>query len=205
MLIDGRWQGENNEKLPVLDKYTGEEIASVPVATRRDVTQATETAQRTFGTWSKAPAHQRSAILRRTAELIHGRREALAATICREAGKAWKHSLGEVDRAVETFTFAAEEAKRLHGETIPMDASPAGEKRMGFYLRTPIGVVAAITPFNFPLNLVAHKVAPALAAGNTIVVKPAEETPLTAVALGEILMEAGLPDGAFNLVHGDGP
>ena len=106
---------------------------------------------------------------------------------------------------METFVFAAEEAKRIHGETIPMDASPSGEGRIGFYLRMPMGVIAAITPFNFPLNLVAHKVAPALAAGNTLVLKPAEETPLTAVALAEILAEAGLPDGALRVVHGEGP
>lgn len=206
MLIGGRWLvGEANEKLPVLDKYTGQEMATVPVATRSDIAQAAEAAQRAFTTWSKTPAHRRSEILRRTAELIETRRDALAETISREAGKARKHSLGEIQRAIETFTFAAEEAKRIHGETIPMDASPAGEKRMGFYIRTPIGVVAAITPFNFPLNLVAHKVAPALAAGNTILLKPAEETPLTAIALGEILMEAGLPAGVLNLLHGDGP
>jgi acyl-CoA reductase-like NAD-dependent aldehyde dehydrogenase len=110
-----------------------------------------------------------------------------------------------VARSVETFTFAAEEAKRLHGETIPMDASSAGEGRVGFYLRMPVGVVAAITPFNFPLNLVAHKVGPALAAGNTIVVKPAEETPLTAVLMAEAFDDAGLPAGVLQLVHGDGP
>ncbi len=108
-------------------------------------------------------------------------------------------------RSVETFTFAGEEAKRIHGETVPMDASVFGENRIGFYLRAPLGVVSAITPFNFPLNLVAHKVAPALAAGNTVVLKPAEETPLTAVLMADCLREAGLPDGVLELVHGDGP
>ena len=145
------------------------------------------------------------AILAGAASRLQERRDEIATLICREAGKAWKYSVGEVQRGIETFTFAAEEAKRIHGETIPMDASPAGEGRIGFYLRTPLGVVSAITPFNFPLNLVAHKVAPALAAGNTLVLKPAEETPLTAAALGGILAEAGVPDGVFNLVHGDGP
>ncbi len=112
--------------------------------------------------------------------------------------------MGEVARATETFQFAAEEAKRIHGETVPMDASHGGEKRMGFYIRTPVGVIAAISPFNFPLNLVAHKVAPALAAGNTVVLKPATSTPLTAIRLAEILVEAGLPAGALNLVFGGG-
>ena len=107
-------------------------------------------------------------------------------------------------RGIETFTFSAEEAKRIHGETIPLDASNAGENRMGFYLRTPVGVVAAITPFNFPLNLVAHKLGPALAAGNTVVLKPAERTPLTAVRLAELLADSGLPDGVLTLLHGAG-
>jgi acyl-CoA reductase-like NAD-dependent aldehyde dehydrogenase len=105
---------------------------------------------------------------------------------------------------VETFQFSAEEAKRIHGETVPMDASTAGEGRMGFYLRCPVGVVAAITPFNFPLNLVAHKVGPGLAAGNTLVLKPASTTPLTAIRLAEVLEEAGVPAGVFNVVVGSG-
>jgi acyl-CoA reductase-like NAD-dependent aldehyde dehydrogenase len=204
MLIGGKWLG-GTETLAVIDKYSGETIGSVPIATRGDVAQATESATRAFPAWAETPAHRRAKILGRAAALLEERRDAIAETITREAGKAWKHSVGEVNRSIETFTFAAEEAKRIHGETIPLDASPSGEGRVGFYMRTPIGVIAAISPFNFPLNLVAHKVGPALAAGNTMVLKPAEETPLTAVALGEILMEAGLPPGVFNLVHGDGP
>ena len=108
-------------------------------------------------------------------------------------------------RSVETFTFAAEEAKRIHGETVPDGCLASGEGRIGFYLRMPIGVVSAITPFNFPLNLVAHKVGPALAAGNTVVLKPAEETPLTAVRLAEILATRGCRQGCCSIVHGDGP
>jgi len=191
--------------LPVIDKFSSERIGEVPVASERDVDAAVRDAERAFSTWSETPAHARSRVLRRAAELIDVRRDALATTIAREAGKAWKHATGEVARSIETFTFAAEEAKRLHGETVPMDASASGEGRLGFYLRMPMGVVAAITPFNFPLNLVAHKVAPALGVGNTLVLKPAEETPLTAVALADILAEAGLPDGVLRVVHGDGP
>jgi acyl-CoA reductase-like NAD-dependent aldehyde dehydrogenase len=191
--------------MDVRDKYTGDVIGRVPDATREDVARANARAREAFASWSQTPAHRRAGILRRTADLIAAREEELATLIAREAGKAWKHAVGEVQRGVETFTFAGEEAKRIHGETVPMDASPAGENRVGFYLRTPVGVVAAITPFNFPLNLVAHKVAPALAAANTVVLKPAEETPLTAVRLAEILAEAGLPEGVLNLVHGDGP
>jgi acyl-CoA reductase-like NAD-dependent aldehyde dehydrogenase len=191
--------------LPVIDKFSGEPIGEVPIASERDVDAAVRDAERAFPVWSETPAHVRSLVLRRAAELIDARREALATTIAREAGKAWKHAMGEVSRSVETFTFAAEEAKRMHGETVPMDASASGEGRVGFYLRMPMGVIAAITPFNFPLNLVAHKVAPALGAGNTLVLKPAEETPLTAVALAEILADAGLPDGVLRVVQGDGP
>src|SRR5688572_16252205 len=191
--------------LAVLDKFTGESIAELPAAGPREVTAAVSRAEAAFPAWADTPAHRRSTILARTASGLEARREEIAAVICREAGKAWKYSIGEVQRAIETFQFAAEEAKRIHGETIPMDASPGGENRVGFYIRTPLGVVAAITPFNFPLNLVAHKVGPALAAGNTIVLKPAEETPLTAALLEEVLLAAGLPEGVLTLVFGDGP
>ena len=191
--------------MDVIDKHTGEVTGTVPVATREDVAGATAAAKAAFPAYSELPAHKRSKILSRVAAVLGARQEELATLICREAGKAWKHSTIEVARAIETFTFAAEEAKRIHGEPVPLDASTAGENRIGFYVRTPVGVVAAITPFNFPLNLAAHKVAPALAAGNTMVLKPAEETPLTAVKLGEILLEAGVPPGVFNLVHGEGP
>ncbi len=198
-------RGEDTMELTVTDKFTGERIGAVPWADAPAVDAAVLRARDAFADWRDVPAHERARVLRRAADIIEARGEAFARTISREAGKAWKHATGEVARSVETFSFAAEEAKRLHGETIPMDASASGERRVGFYLRTPVGVVAAITPFNFPLNLVAHKVGPALAAGNTIVVKPAEETPLTAVLMAEAFAEAGLPDGVLQLVHGDGP
>jgi acyl-CoA reductase-like NAD-dependent aldehyde dehydrogenase len=191
--------------LRVVDKYSGDTVGEVPIADAAAVDRAVARARDAFPAWSATPAHRRSAILRRTAEIIDGRKTELATLIAREAGKAWKFAIGEVARSVETFTFSAEEAKRIHGETVPMDASAFGEKRVGFYLRVPVGVVSAITPFNFPLNLVAHKVGPALAAGNTVVLKPAEETPLTAVRMAECLREAGLPEGVLEIVHGDGP
>lgn len=203
MLIDGKWES-GAETISVTDKYTGEEIATVPKAHRFDVERAVDSAAEAFPGYSELPAHARAKILQRASELLDEAKEEIATIICREAGKAWKYSLGEVGRAVETFRFAAEEAKRIHGETVPMDASAGGEKRMGFFVRTPVGVIAAISPFNFPLNLVAHKVAPALAAGNTVVLKPATATPLTAVRLAEILLEAGVPAGAFNLIFGGG-
>lgn len=203
MLIGGRWES-GVDTIDVLDKYTGETIETVPRASKADVDRAIAAAQAAFATFSEMPAYKRSKILEKTSQLLDQHKEEIAAIICREAGKAWKFSMGEVARAVETFKFAAEEAKRIHGETIPMDASSGGEGRVGFYIRTPVGVVVAISPFNFPLNLVAHKVAPAIAAGNTVVLKPATWTPLTSVRLGEILQEAGLSDGVLNIVYGSG-
>jgi acyl-CoA reductase-like NAD-dependent aldehyde dehydrogenase len=203
LLVGGEWITDSSA-MPVIDKYTGEVIATVPAASRETVEKAVASARSAFPVYSMTPAHTRSRVLGKTAQLLDQHKEELATMICREAGKAWKYSLGEVARAVETFQFSAEEAKRIHGETVPMDASTAGEGRMGYYLRRPVGVVAAITPFNFPLNLVAHKVGPGLAAGNTVVLKPASTTPLTAIRLGEILQEAGLPAGVFNIVTGAG-
>ena len=190
--------------LEVTDKFTGEIIRTLPVADADVVDAAVARAQRAFPAWAAAPAHRRSAILLGAAERIRARSDEFTSLIAREAGKAWKYAAGEVARSVETFTFAGEEAKRIHGETVPMDASAFGEGRVGFYLRAPLGVVSAITPFNFPLNLVAHKVGPALAAGNTLVLKPAEETPLTAILMAECFRDAGLPDGVLELVHGPG-
>ncbi len=192
-------------ELDVLDKFTGEVIDRVPVADEGAVDRAVGRARQAFAGWSATPAHRRAAILIETARQLAARRGEIAELIARESGKAWKHADNEVARSIETFTFSGEEARRIHGETVPMDASAFGEGRVGFYLRAPLGVVAAISPFNFPLNLVAHKVGPALAAGNTVVLKPAEETPLTAVRMAECLRAAGLPDGALELVHGDGP
>jgi acyl-CoA reductase-like NAD-dependent aldehyde dehydrogenase len=191
--------------LPVLDKYSGEVIEELPVSDAALVDAAVRRAHAAFPAWRDAPAHERSRMLRKAASLIDARSGEFATLIAREAGKAWKHASAEVARSSETFSFAADEARRIGGETVPMDAAVAGEHRVGFYIRTPMGVVAAITPFNFPLNLVAHKVAPGLAAGNAIVLKPAEETPLTARLLAEVLAEAGLPEGVLQLVYGDGP
>ncbi len=203
LLIDGQWVG-GGKALEVRNKYTGEVIATVPTARREEVDAALDAAARAAQVMADMPAHQRASILLRTAALLTERREELALTIAAEAGKALKFARTEVDRAVGTFTIASEEAKRMHGETIPLDAVPNGEGYFGFTTRRPVGVIAAIAPFNFPLNLVAHKVAPALASGNSLVLKPASTTPLVAVKLGEILVAAGLPAGAFNLVVGSG-
>ena len=138
------------ESLAVLDKYTGETIAEVPTATRGLTDRAIQAARDAFPAWSRTPAHKRSAILEKTARIIDQRKEEIAETICREAGKAWRHSLAEAARSVETFRFSAEEAKRIHGETVPMDASPAGEGRIGFWLRVPPGRGFRHHPVQFP-------------------------------------------------------
>lgn len=203
LFIGGRWV-DGGSPLEVRNKYTGAVIGTLPTARREEVDAAVAAAQEAAPAMAEMPAHKRSEILARTAQLIQAQREDIARTIAAEAGKALKFSRIEVDRAISTFTIAAEEAKRIHGETVPLDAVPAGEGYFGFYVRRPVGVVAAISPFNFPLNLVAHKVAPAIAAGNAVVLKPASSTPLTAVLLCRILEEAGLPAGGINLVVGPG-
>lgn len=203
LYIDGQWVNAGPE-IEVTNKYNGQVIGVLPTARREEVDAAIAAARRASRVMAELPAYRRSQILARTAQLIADRKEDFALTIAAEAGKALKYARLEVERGISTFTIAAEEAKRLHGETIPLDAVPAGEGYFGFWTRRPVGVIAAISPFNFPLNLVAHKVAPALAAGNSVVLKPASSTPLTAVKLCQVLQEAGLPGGALNLVVGSG-
>lgn len=203
LYIDGKWVG-GGHPLEVLNKYSQQPIGSIPSARREDVDAALRAATRAAEEMAALASHQRGSILRRASTLLLARKEEIARTIAAEAGKALKFARLEVERAASTFEVAAEEAKRLHGETLPLDAVPAGEGFFGFTVRRPVGVIAAIAPFNFPLNLVAHKVAPALAAGNSLVLKPATSTPLTAVALCQVLEEAGLPAGALNLVVGGG-
>ena len=203
LLIDGQWVNAGS-LMEVKNKYDGKVIAALPTARKEDVDAAIDAAERAEDVMADMPTYKRAEILLKTAALLRERADDMAKTIAAEAGKALKFARAEVDRAQSTFTIAAEEAKRLHGETVPLDAVPAGEGYFGFWTRRPVGVIAAISPFNFPLNLVAHKVAPALAAGNTLVLKPASTTPLTAVKLCQILQDAGLPAGAINLVVGSG-
>ncbi len=203
MLIRGKWL-PGRERLEVKNPYNGEVLGTVPIASKKEVDAAIEGAQKAFYTFSQVPAHQRAKILETTSNLINERKREVAETLSKESGKPIRDAIGEVSRAVQTFKFAAEEAKQIHGHTIPMDAAIGAEKRIAFYQRFPIGIIGAITPFNFPLNLVAHKVAPAIAAGNTVVLKPASATPLTSIKMGEIMIEAGLPEGALNIVFGPG-
>jgi acyl-CoA reductase-like NAD-dependent aldehyde dehydrogenase len=204
VLIGGDWVGDGNRVIEVVNPYNGAVVATVPEATSENVERAVTAALEGARTMRALPAYRRSEILMKAAEYISRDREEVASIIAREAGKSWKYALSEADRSSETFRFAASEARQEHGGMVPMDASPVSAGRLGFYLREPIGVIGAITPFNFPLNLVAHKVAPGIAAGNSLVLKPATKTPLSSIKLAKLLEEAGLPPGALNLVIGSG-
>lgn len=195
---------ESDKYRPLFNPFNGEKIADVAEASKEEVIKAIDSAAGAAVTMAEMDAHKRSDILRRVAELIQEDREECARLIAEESSKPLKAARGEVDRTIMTYRFASEDARRLHGETIPMDAAPGGEGRVAYTVREPLGVIAAITPFNFPMNLVAHKVGPAIAAGNTVVLKPASQTPLSAYKIASYFHEAGLPAGALNVVTGSG-
>ena len=203
LFIDGRWV-RRGKKFDVFNPYDGSGVGRIPFASPDLVSSAIGAAYDARKTMEEMPIRERARILDETSRIIDDRKEEFAKTIALEAGKAWKYAVGEVNRAVQTFRFAAVEAMKLHGETIPMSAAAGSESRIAFYDRFPVGVIAAITPFNFPLNLVAHKVAPAIAAGNPVVHKPASATPLTGILLVEVLLKAGLPPKAINFIAGSG-
>jgi acyl-CoA reductase-like NAD-dependent aldehyde dehydrogenase len=179
-------------------------IDCVPKADAADVDRALAGAVEGARLMRRLPGYERFKILSRAAQLLGQHVEDLGRTISQEEGKTLAEGRGEVERAVETMQLSAEEAKRLTGEVLPLDGAPGGAGKLGFTLRVPCGVIAAVTPFNFPLNLVCHKVGPALAAGNAVVVKPASDTPLSALKLVEILLEAGLPPAAIACITGPG-
>jgi acyl-CoA reductase-like NAD-dependent aldehyde dehydrogenase len=203
MYINGNWV-DRAETMPVRNPFDQSVIDTVPRGTAADVDEAISSAVRGAAVMGKMPAYERYSILRRAADLMAQRSEDLARTITSEEGKVLAEGRGEVQRAIQTITLSSEEAKRLHGETVPLDAAPGNTTQFGFTIRVPVGVVAAISPFNFPLNLVCHKVGPALAAGNAVVLKPAGDTPLSALKLTEILLEAGLPAEAIQCITGPG-
>lgn len=203
LFINGEWL-EAKEYRPLYNPYNNELLAEVAFADSADVEMAIAAAEKARPVMAKMPAHERASILERLVELLKINEEECVRLLALEAAKPWTTAKAEVSRTIMTYKFAAEEARRIHGETIPMDAAPGGEDRISFTIRQPIGVVAAITPFNFPMNLVAHKVGPAIAAGNTIVLKPASQTPLTSLYLAVLLQEAGLPSGALNVITGYG-
>jgi acyl-CoA reductase-like NAD-dependent aldehyde dehydrogenase len=199
LYVDGEWV-ETGEWLEVGSPYTGEVVGRVAKAGADEARRAVEAASRALA--EPLPAHERAKILERIAGALEQRHEEAARLIATEAGKPLKAARVEAQRAVSTFTFAAVEARKLTGEVVPMDAAPAGEGKLAFTVRLPLGVVGAISPFNFPLNLVAHKLAPALASGCPVVLKPASQTPLSALLLAELADEAGLPPGWLNVVVG---
>jgi acyl-CoA reductase-like NAD-dependent aldehyde dehydrogenase len=199
LLIGGR-RVETGDWTDVRSPFSGEVVGRVARGGAEETRRALDAAESALA--KPLPAHERARILDAVASLLEERQEEAARTICAEAGKPMKAARVEAQRAVSTFTFAAVEARRLAGEVVPMDASPAGEGKLAFTLRLPIGIVGAISPFNFPLNLVAHKVAPALAAGCPVVLKPASATPLSALFLAGLEEEAGLPPGWLNVVAG---
>jgi acyl-CoA reductase-like NAD-dependent aldehyde dehydrogenase len=186
--------------LEVRSPYSGEVVGRAPKSGATDARRAIDDAARVLET--PLPAHERAAILDRVAALLDERHEEMAQTICAEAGKPIKTARVEASRAISTYTFAAVEARKLAGDVVPMEASQAGEGKIAFTLRRPIGVIGAISPFNFPCNLVAHKLAPALAAGCPVVLKPAGQTPLSALLLAELEQEAGLPPSWLNVLVG---
>lgn len=203
MYVAGQWV-EGNRTQPVRNPFDGTVVETVPMATADDVERALAAAVRGAEAMRRLPAHERARILRRAADLLAAQSEAFARTITLEEGKIIKEARTEVARAVEVLALSAEEGKRLYGEVVPLDAAPGVTTQFGFTVRVPCGVVVAISPFNFPLNLVMHKVGPALAAGNSVVVKPASDTPLSALKLVEVLLEAGVPAEGVQCITGSG-
>src|SRR3954451_13506602 len=199
LLLDGEWI-ETGEWQDVSSPFSGEPVARVARLGAENARRALDAAERAMS--APLPAHERAAILDRVAALLRERHDEVARTISSEAGKPMKAARVEAERAVSTYTMAALEARSLAGDVVPMDASAAGTGKVAYTMRVPVGIVGAITPFNFPLNLVAHKIAPALAAGCAVVLKPASQTPLSALLLAELETEAGLPPGWLNVVAG---
>lgn len=204
--IDGQeWEGSAGKTITVTYPYDGTAFAEVSAASRADVEAAVTAAERTFRTTMRQmTAYERARILRRAAHLLGQHADELVHLVVREVGKPIRDARREVSRATELFDMAADRAREIAGELVPMDVVPGGENRWGFAMRVPVGVIAAIAPFNSPVNLSANKIAPALAAGNTVVLKPASKTPLSALFLARLLHEAGVPAGALNVVVGGG-
>jgi delta 1-pyrroline-5-carboxylate dehydrogenase len=202
LFINGK-KVNSHKKANVIEKATGKPFATISVAGPKEVKAAVDAAQRAFEKVKLAP-YARYQILMKAAAIMMGHQKEFATALAKEAGKPIKDAMGEIGRAFQTLILSAEEAKRLKGEVIPIQGAPGCEKRFAYTKRLPLGVVAAITPFNFPVNLACHKIGPAIAAGDTVVYKPATATPVTAAMLCEAFAEAGLPAGCLNLVMGPG-
>ncbi len=198
-LLNGQWICDG-EVVSIRSPYDQRIVGNVHLASRKNLQDAIESAVHAFAKTRKMPAYERQRILHLIAGAVRDAKEEFARTMALEAGKPIRTARAEVDRAVFTFTVAAEEATRINGEWLPLDVQDIGSGRWGLVRRFPAGPIAAITPFNFPLNLVAHKIAPAIAAGCTMVLKPAPQTPLTALLLAKIVNDAGWPAGALNVL-----
>jgi acyl-CoA reductase-like NAD-dependent aldehyde dehydrogenase len=198
-LVDGKWI-EDGDIVEVKSPYDGAVVGRVFQGKRKDAEAAIAAAVKAFGTTRRLPAFERQRVLRRVAEGISTRKEEFSRILCQEAGKPIKAARTEVERAIFTFTVAAEESTRIYGEYLPLDWQEYTAGRWGIVKRFPLGPIAGITPFNFPLNLVAHKVAPAIAAGCPMVLKPAPQTPLSSLLMAEVVQQAGWPDGALNVL-----
>src|SRR5215813_3431566 len=198
-LVNGKWI-EEGEVVEIHAPYDGSVLAQVYRGRREHAEAAITAAVKAFGTTRRLPAYERQRVLRRVAQSITERKQEFATTLAQEAGKPIKAARIEVERAAFTFNIAAEEATRIYGEYLPLDWQQFTAGRWGIVRRFPLGPIAGITPFNFPLNLVAHKVAPAIAAGCPLVLKPAPQTPLCSLLLAEAVQQAGWPDGGLNVV-----
>lgn len=203
LFISGKWQ-ESSEYYELKSPYSDEVIAIVPLTSASEVEEALDSAERGAQVIKNMTSLERSEILEKVSRLFQERSEEAAIILAKECAKPLKAARAEIARTIETYKFAAEEAKRIHGETIPMDAAKNGKGRFAYTIREPLGIIAAITPFNFPFNLVAHKLGPAIAAGNSVVLKPASQTPLSALLTAEIFEKAGLPADVLNVVIGKG-
>src|SRR6516225_10875636 len=198
-LVDGKWV-EEGDVVEVKAPYDGAVAGRVFQGRRQDAEAAIAAAVKAFGTTRRLPAFERQRVLRRISAVMLERKEEFARTLAQEAGKPIKAARTEVDRAIFTFNVAAEESTRIYGEYLPLDWQEFTAGRWGIVRRFPIGPVAGITPFNFPINLAAHKVAPAIAAGCPMVLKPAPQTPLCSLLLAECVQQAGWPDGGLNVL-----
>lgn len=203
MLLDGEWV-ERPTRMEVRNPQDDSLVDTVPQANPADMCAAIAAAVTGFERARRLPVHQRRAMLAQAADLVHARREDFARTIALEGIKTIREARKEVSRCVDTLRISAEETRHLTGETIPFDQRVGSENRLGYFSREPLGVIGAITPFNDPLNLVAHKVGPALAAGNAIIVKPHSQTPLSALRLAAVIQEAGAPPGMLQVITGRG-
>ena len=198
-LVDGKWV-EDGDVIDIKAPYDGAIVGRVFQGRRSHAEAAIAAAVKAFGTTRRLPAFERQRVLRRVAEGISKRKEEFSRVLCQEAGKPIKAARTEVERAIFTFSVAAEESTRIYGEYLPLDWQEYTAGRWGIVKRFPVGPIAGITPFNFPLNLVAHKVAPAIAAGCPMVLKPAPQTPLSSLLMAEVVQQAGWPDGALNVI-----